>query len=143
MPDVKPSRKRNWAIAGVLLAVLVIGLGVFLAPTLIIGIKMNKYSTTEKCRAAIASGDTDPIAFENLAAFQMADRHDNEAIQTLRQCLKVNPDDRFAKYTLGLTLADNHQGDEALAIDKELAQTNDRWGKAARRHLRHNHIPGY
>lgn len=142
MPNTNSSRKRNWIIAGVVLAIVFIGLGALLAPTLMIGIKMGKYATAAKCRAAIAAGDTDPIAYENLAAFESADHHDAESVQTLRQCLKVNPDDRFAKYTLGLALPEN-EGQESLNIDKELAQSDDRWGKAARRHLHHNRIPGY
>ena len=137
------SYKRNWLVAGAVLILLLIVSATYLYPTISVGLKMSKYTNAEKCRAAIASGDTDPIAFENLAAFQNADHQDKDSIQTLRQCLKFNPDDRFAKYTLGLALAENKQGAEALAIDKELAQSNDEWGKAARRHLRHNHIPGY
>ena len=140
---MKPSRKRNWIVAGVLVAVLCIALGAFLAPTLITGIKVGRYSTTAKCQAAIAAGDTDPIAFENLAAYQMADHHDDEAIQTLRQCLKHNPDDTFAKSLLSGTLADNGHGAEAIVLDKELAQIDDRWGKKARRDLHRNHVPGY
>lgn len=143
MLNPKSSGKRNWIIVSVLLAILFIAMGAFFGPTLIVGIKMGRYATTEKCRTAIASGDTDPIAFENLAAFQMADHHDSEAIQTLRQCLKFNPNDHFAKDLLAGTLADNHQGAEALALDKELAQSDDRWGRHARRELHRNHIPGY
>lgn len=143
MPNIKSSRKRKWIIAATVVVVLLIALGIYIYPTISLGLRLMKYGTTAKCRAAIAAGDTDPIAYENLAAFQMADRHDDEATKTLRQCLKANPNDGFAKSLLSGTLADNGHGAEAIALDKELAQTNDDWGKKARRDLHRNHISGY
>lgn len=144
MVQTRRSRKRIWIIAGcVLIALLIVGIGISVARTISEGKRIGRYSTTEKCRAAIAAGDTDPIAYENLAAFQMAAQHDDQAIETLRQGLKVNPDDRFAKSLLSSTLADNGKKAEAIALSKELAQSDDRWGKHARRQLHRNHIPGY
>lgn len=143
MLNIKSSRKRVWLVAGAVLAVLLIALGISVSRTMSQGNRIGRYDTTEKCRAAIAAGDTDPIAYENLATFQSVDHHDDQAIQTLRQGLKVNPDDRFAKALLSGTLADNGGGAEAIALDKELAQSDDKWGRHARRELHRNHIPGY
>lgn len=144
MSNHQTSRKRNWIIAGcVLIVLLIIGVGVPVVRTINEGNRIGKYSTTEKCRAAIAAGDTDPIAYENLAAFQSSAHQNAQAIQTLRQGLKLNPDDRFAKSLLSGALIENGQSEEAVTIDKELAQSNDDWGRRARRQLHRNHIPGY
>lgn len=143
MPNYQQFRKRIWIIAGVAFAVLLTILGVYLVHLDIEGRKLANYATLQQCKSAIAAGDTNPIAYENLAAFQIAGNHDDQAIQTLRQCLKANPDDRFAKALLSGTLADNGKKAEAIALSKELAQSDDRWGKRARRELHRNHIPGY
>ena len=143
MVQTRSSRKTVWIAAGIVLAISLLILGIFVARTINEGNHLAKYSTAEECRTAITAGDTDPIAYENLAAFQIADNHDDQAIQTLRQCLKANPDDRFAKALLSGTLADNGKKEEAIALSKELAQSDDRWGKRARRELHRNHIPGY
>jgi len=143
LPNTRLSRRNKWIIAGGVSAVLLITLGACIIPTAMVGMKMMKYQDMAKCRAAIAAGDTDPIAYENLAAFESAAHHDDEAMQTLRQCLKVNPNDRFAKVQLSGFLLESGKSAEATPLDEELAQSDDKWGRLARRKLHHRHVPGY
>lgn len=134
--------RRRWIITGLILLPLLIAAAV-IAPTVSLGVRLMRYNTSQKCQEAIASGVTDPLVYENLSAFQSAAHRDDQAIQTLRQGVKYNPDNHLLAYSLSGILAENGQGQEALGIDKRLAKFDDEWGRAARRHLRHNHIPGY
>jgi len=89
-------------------------------------------------RLAVRQNPNNAAAHMSLAHYYniAGSRYDSQAVQELQEVVRIEPQNREAKFMLAYKLSKINQKAKALQLYQELAQQQDNWGKAALKHLR-------